>query len=290
MMIDTTDPELLEAGARAAHSYFDQCFLMSDDGQIECDLDPWRQMMRDALAAMERQALLPRRRKSSAKAVLRRSRASEYADALIAGMTLEQIAVREGVSRERIRQIVRDAGFGDKVREAREERQAAKAQAKKAAKELRVVERKMTVTPPDSHGPRRVWTDEKIIEAVREWLAAGGSGSSPDWIAEKRVPSQPTIVNRMGWGTAVREAGGTVSCGPRERRRRDYRTREECLSAVVMFLSDPRQTSGSPAAYDDWARHRGAPGSQTVRHRFGSWTAGKQAAIDVINEQEAEAS
>jgi Sigma-70, region 4 len=282
MMIDTTDPDLLEAGARAAHNYWDQCFLTSDDGQIECDLDPWRVMMQDALAAMARQALLPRRRKSPAKAVLRQSRASEYANALIAGATLEQIAAREGVSRERIRQIVRDAGLEGKVQEARAERRIVKAQAKQAARASRIVERKMTVMPPDNHGPKRIWTDEKIIDAVREWLAVGGSGKVPDWIAEKRVPSASIVVNRIGWSDAIRAAGG-VTGGLREVRRKDYRSREECLRAVVMFLSDPRQLSGSPAAYDDWARHRGAPGSQTVRHRFGSWTAGKQAAIDVIN-------
>jgi hypothetical protein len=46
-----TDNEIIEVGARRAHNYWCQCFL--DDGDITCDLDPWRQTVRDVLGGIE---------------------------------------------------------------------------------------------------------------------------------------------------------------------------------------------------------------------------------------------
>lgn len=291
MMIDTTNPDLLEAGARAAHNYWDQCFLTSEDGEIECPLDPWRQMLRDALDAMTRTALAPpkKSRRPSSKAAVRRSRAHDYADALIAGSTLKQVGAREGVTRERIRQIVAEAGLTDKVQKGRAARKAAEEKAYQEARKQRALTKKMSIGP--SHGAPLVWTEELIVAALREWLESGGSGKSPDWINEKRVPSTAIVANRIGWSNAIRLAGGTPARnrGPLGSRK-DYRSREECLRTIIMFLRDPSQMNGGATAYDDWARHRGAPSTQTVRHRFGTWTAAKQAALDVINEQEAEAS
>jgi hypothetical protein len=203
----------------------------------------------------------------------------QYADALIAGDTLDVVGARAGVSRERIRQIVLEAGLADEVKAFRDAQRAAHWDARRQAIEQRRAQRRMEVRPNTKARIR--YTDDEIIERLRAWIAGGGSGLLPDWVASGERPSSATIVNRFGWSEAVRQAGGTSRGNVKTRK--DYRTQQECLDAVVAFLSDPNEKYSGPINYTAWAQPRGLPGDQTVRHRFPSWVAAKQAAIDVIN-------
>jgi hypothetical protein len=207
-------------------------------------------------------------------------RARRYADAAISGDTLTVIGAREGLTRERVRQIIRDGGLTAEVQAAKAERSASAAAEAQAERERRALDRKLTVFQERGSGAQRI-PDDEIIAQLRAWLAAGGSGTTTDWAAEGRSPSTSLILERFGWAKAIRLAGG-IPTREYARPRRDYRTPEECLDAVVAFLADPDARLGGPASYSAWAVPRGLPGDQTVRKRLGGWRNAKRAALQEL--------
>lgn len=223
--------------------------------------------------------------KLALREAIHQERARRYADALIAGETLAAIGQREGVTRERVRQVVLTGGLQPEVDAAREARAVAAGEAYRAEMERRALDRKLSIRTSTREV---VWTEAAIIEAVREWLDDGGSGSSVDWNAEGRSPSSGLIANRIGWAKAVRAAGGSVRHEV-TRHRVDRWPPEAILRQVIAFLSDPDEVNGGPESFDKWSKKRGgyAPSASTVRNRFGGWGEAKRQALLKMAEEDA---
>lgn len=228
-----------------------------------------------------RQALEEHRRAEvEIKAVLDQERAYRYANWQIDGMTLDAIGKIEGVTRERIRQVVADAGLAEDVRQLKG--MVTAAQAARAARQAAAL-RKFTVT--DMSGRKaavRQWTDGDIVAAVSEWLDEGGDGTAPGWIEDKRSPSSALICIRIGWAKAVALAEGLE---PEQKtwRRIDYISENACRQSIVDFLLDPSVVTGSSGEYDRWAKRHRRVGSQTIRHRFDTWYEAKSQALEAIS-------
>lgn len=208
-------------------------------------------------------------------------RARHYADLLIGGMTLEQVGQQAGVTRERVRQVVKEGGLYVEVKAQKAARRVEREADDRAEKDRKARERKMSVRTGNRRR-RREWTDERIIAALRDWLDQGGSGRRTDWDAEGRTPSAVLVTQRIGWAKAIRRAGGTPT-NELSRHRKDRWAEEDCLAAVVAFLEDPNERNGGCDAYVGWAERTGrGPSLTTVRNRFRSWSEAKRQALEWI--------
>lgn len=174
-------------------------------------------------------------------------------EAVLAGATLEQVAGRFRLTKQRVSQIVRARCPGW---DGRGRRRAAGPQ---------VADVRDCGDGPC--GRQRVWSDEMVLAALRG-AAGGGSLSARAWREGRFSPSITVVVARFGsWSAACRAAGlevGTVGVPDRE-----------LLAMVAEYLA---AGGNSARGYTVWAGDRGAAGLSVLRRRFGSWSMVKRLA------------
>ncbi len=225
------------------------------------------------------------------------------------GWSLDEIALRFGVSRERVRQILRAHGGPDPQDIADARRRRAEAQAEERIDELlalwrageqprhaasalglqaaacrSTIERFATDVDRAARkatiaGARRVqtYTDRDIIVALTSVAArVGRVPSAKEYAAHARrldYPSLPTILNRMGgWTHALRAAGMQPLSAPARARKRRW-TEEACWTALRAVVAELGEIP-SVLAYERHAAGRAElPSSATVRNRLGRWSA-----------------
>ena len=224
------------------------------------------------------------------------------------GWSLDEIALRFGVSRERVRQIMRAHGgpAPEDIAEARRRRAEAEAEARidelltrwragqpprVAASELGLqaaacrstIERFATdadraARKASMAGARWVQTysDRDIILAlVSVSTRVGRVPSAKEYAAHARelnYPSLPTVLNRMGgWTNALRATGMEPVAAPTRARKRRW-TDEACWKALRRVV---RELGEIPTvlAYERHAAGRPElPSSATLRNRLGRWS------------------
>lgn len=233
------------------------------------------------------------------------------------GLTLDEIGVEFGITRERVRQLLKKHG-GPSTEEVRELR-AAEAQAAKRDHEQTVVSviretldgrGPMTVAevveatgaeagyvlkfwPQElahlrlhstgSHG--NLWSDDSGLDAIREaalYEFPLTTNAYADLLAQGQVkgPSMPRILQLYGSWTAACEAAGVVAG---QTMRPHYESRwsdDDLLQVARQYLLDP-DSPNSAHRFDEWKRASApdGPSFQTLRNRFGSWTNLKRRAL-----------
>lgn len=241
-------------------------------------------------------------------------RGQEMSARYLTGETLESIGVDFGLTRERVRQIVRDHGHvsAADARAARQaqveaQREALRRRAATAVRQrpglslrqlaellgvshgelsaaLDRATRAMLVREQHSH---QRWSDEDILSCLRQ-AAALYPGKPLTGHRYDRVktavggPTRVRILQRFAtWLAACEAAGVRGGTSPRRRYQRGW-TESELLGWVADYLAQPSM-SGTYAGYDAWARRTaGAPSAQTVRNRLGAWAAVKRAAAVLV--------
>ncbi len=232
------------------------------------------------------------------------------------GDTLAAIAHDFGLTRERVRQIIRAAG-GPSSATARAERAAKRAQADHAAAErLRDLYRRhpaasrselaaLSGVPTDRIkdllgddarflvSPKqraRQYSDDDIFSAMR---AAAGLFDGPlshqryaSVSAEVGGPSVPRILQRFGtWLQACEQAGVQAGRRPKREYHRKW-SPGDVLGWVATYLGSP-DCPGTYQGYDQWARGTiGAPSAATMRNTLGPWSDVKRAAALLVRADE----
>lgn len=229
------------------------------------------------------------------------------------GQTLQEIADAVGVTRERVRQILRRIGgpTAAEVREGAAQRHrdlqddiAARVRedlsthpgstADEVAARLGCSKRDVQQHVPEDLRARivnpaatveQVWSDEDIMQALRTVGTYAFPVASADYDAllrtgEVQGPSVARICQRFGnWGNACRLAG----VEPPPPRRDHYQSKwtdEDILAFVQDYLAAPG-SSGTFSDYDPWRREHApsAPSSALLRQRLGPWTQVKRKAL-----------
>ncbi|WP_154402151.1 sigma factor-like helix-turn-helix DNA-binding protein [Ornithinimicrobium cavernae] len=233
------------------------------------------------------------------------------------GDTLSEIGAAHGLTRERIRQLLKKHGgpTGQDVRERREardleeqrKREAAVAAAVRDALDQRTAKTVVEVAevtgfdsadvsknwPQDLdylrlHAPGNYdyqWSDEAILDAIREAALYEFPLTTKDYgelLSQGQVqgPSMPRIWQRFGSWTSACEAAGVV---PGKTMRSHYESRwsdDDLLQIARQYLLDPNVPT-SARYFDEWRRTVApdGPSFQTLRNRFGSWTEVKRRAL-----------
>ena len=224
------------------------------------------------------------------------------------GWSLDEIALRFGVSRERVRQIMRAHGgpAPQDIAEARRRRAEAQAEARidelltrwRAGEQPRVAASELGLqaaacrstiarfaTDADRAARKasmagarwvQTYSDRDIILAlVSVSTRVGRVPSAKDYAAHARelsYPSLPTVLNRMGgWTNALRASGMQPPATPARGRKRRW-TDEACWTALRKVV---RELGGLPTvlAYERHAAGRPElPSSATLRNRLGRWS------------------
>lgn len=233
------------------------------------------------------------------------------------GLTLDEIGAEFGVTRERVRQLLKKHG-GPSAKEIRDVRAAEARSAERAREEavsrtLRdaldgrgpmTVDEMVTVTgfeasdvskywPTDlahlrlwgtGQGESR-WTDEDICEALRkaaiyEFPLTTTAYSELLQVGQISGPSVPRIGQRFGSWTVACEAAGVVAGDPWNREYESRWSDEDLLQIARAYLLDP-SAPNSAHRFDEWKRANApdGPSAQTLRNRFGSWTEVKRRAL-----------
>ncbi len=221
---------------------------------------------------------------------------------LSAGVTLDGIGEKYGVTRERIRQIALEQGVVLKDLRAKQKIQAAQRQ-KRICHEIQELSRthpELTVAeiadwldadesfvcrslgprlvlhdPESSLRPGNVRTSEAdLLQALADWSRQSNRLTGDDysaWADERGLPGKQTIAIRFGsWNAALKQAG--VHSGVHSRGGvRPIISDAELWATVLQFTyADlPRYTYQS---FDEYTETRGWPSAVTVRNRFGSWS------------------
>lgn len=239
------------------------------------------------------------------------SRADDMVARYVRGETLQTIGDSYGLTRERVRQILRrDGRVG--AADARSARQADEAERirrlrTRALEFLRAREpltrrqaaRRLDVDVSDlvealgDDGPRLLlrppsneeqdFTHEDCIEAVQQVAEALGrtSVAADDYDNYRaRHPGRPSsvrLIQRFGsWNQLCAEAGLDLNPGRGTYSRRW--SQDDLAGFVADYLATPGNR-GVYAEYDELAPSRGWASGQTVRNSFGSWNAAKSAAL-----------
>jgi len=223
------------------------------------------------------------------------------------GHTLAEIASRFGVTRERIRQLLRAAESSvdsEAVRSAQRSEAARRVSDEllagfRAGRESTEVAREHGVTVSAANqvirelvteadraersrslgrrrGPGTTYSREELIGAVQEVASRVGrvptSNDYSDQASRSGLPSLPTVTNRLGgWANAVRAAGMT----PHVSARRNYERRwpeERCWLALQRIVTE----LGEVPTAEQYALLASAdddlPSLATVRNRLGRWS------------------
>jgi len=226
------------------------------------------------------------------------------------GFSLDEVALRFGVTRERVRQILRAHGAPDAevVADARRRRAAdlaetrvddllalwragAEAGSVASALGLQTAACRSTIarfaTDVDKAARRanlsgargaQTYSDRDIIVALRAVAAGlGRVPSAKEYALLARgleLPSLPTVLNRMGgWTRAVLAAGMTPRDHPSTPRRRRRWTDAACWEALRRAVGELGEIP-TVLAYERHAAGRSnMPSSATLRNRLGRWSA-----------------
>lgn len=224
------------------------------------------------------------------------------------GWSLDEIALRFGVSRERVRQILRAHGGPEPqdITDARRRRAEAEAEERidellalwRAGEQPRSAADKLGLqaaacrstiarfaTDVDraarkAHmaGARRVQTysDRDLILALSSVATrVGRVPSAKEYAAHARslnYPSLPTILNRMGgWAHALHAAGIQPLSTPRRTPKRRW-TEESCWAALLSVVEELGEIP-TVLVYERHAAGRPElPSSATLRNRLGRWS------------------
>jgi hypothetical protein len=113
------------------------------------------------------------------------------------------------------------------------------------------------------------------------WLLSHPKTDAAPW-----PPTSQTFMKRLGrgyWNDAVRDAGLVHNTRGRIRGALVFRGNDEYEGAVIRFIAEAAESSRSATyeEYERWAADRPVPSGPSVRNRFGSWIAAKNAAADV---------
>ncbi len=225
------------------------------------------------------------------------------------GFSLDEIALRFGVSRERVRQILRAHGAPDpelvagarrrraaQLAEARvdellalwraghEPRSAANALGLQAAACRTTITRFATEVDKAARrasmsGARgaQTYSERDIIVALRAVAAGlGRVPSAKEYALLARgleLPSLPTVLNRMGgWSRAVEAAGMKPVAASAKSRPRRW-TDSACWAALRRIVDELGEIP-TVVSYDRHATGRpDLPSSATLRNRLGRWSA-----------------
>jgi len=233
------------------------------------------------------------------------------------GLTLDEIGAEFGVTRERVRQLLKKHGgpTAVEIRELRasEARSAQRAHEEAIAGAIRGVldaRGPMTVAEmteatnldagdvskcwPKELGHLRLhssgtyesrWSDEEILDAIRDaalYEFPLTTSAYAELLSQGQItgPSTPRISQRFGSWTAACDAAGVVAG---QTMRSHYESRwsdDDLLRIVRQYLLDLEAPS-SAAGFDEWKRTCApdGPSFQTLRNRFGSWTEVKRRAL-----------
>jgi transposase len=227
----------------------------------------------------------------------------------VQGYSLDEIALRFGVSRERLRQILRAHGAPDPeaVADARKRRTAQEAEARvdellalwrsgaqaasaATALGLQAAACRSTIarfaTEVDKAARRaslsgargtQTYSERDILVALRAVAAGlGRVPSAKEYALLARgleLPSLPTVLNRMGgWTSAVRAAGLTPLAKPSTPRRRRRWTDSACWEALRRVVDELGEIP-TVLSYERHAAGRhDLPSSATLRNRLGRWS------------------
>lgn len=243
-----------------------------------------------------------------------RLRAVDMGKALTAGLTLDEIGERFGITRERVRQLINE--FNDQtvpqiIRQRRAE-ELARAQARWAADTeqvqawsqanpgspvedvARLIGRTATEVGRMLGGRRNLhthsrtgnlqkWTDEQLLGYVRRYHAETGRTDGPgfdEWSRRQDGPSKQSFMFRFRrWNTALTKAGVAVA---KPRLHQARYEKNDLWSALVEYLGQDRDDY-TLRGYEDWAKSRpGVPSGALLRIRLGeAWVAVRNKALDV---------
>ena len=233
------------------------------------------------------------------------------------GETLAEIGAAHGVTRERIRQLLKKYGGpdSDEIRDLRaaqaltaqrdhESSVGAKIRGALEGRGPMTVAEVVEATGIDARDvakfwPQEVahlrlhttgnyesrWSDDEILDAIREaalYEFPLTTHAYADLVLQGQVngPSMPRIWQRFGSWTAACEAAGVVAG---QTMRPNYESRwsdDDLLQIVRRYLLDPNSPN-SAHRFDEWKRTCApdGPSFQTLRNRFGTWTEVKRRAL-----------
>lgn len=233
------------------------------------------------------------------------------------GRTLDEIGKQFGLTRERVRQLLRKHGGPDSasVRQAQIERVQSQEQADVMSVSTAIRDLLGDMTPrsvaevatrigiesvevarcwPEDLGHLRLWgasaaenrwSDQEIMDALRaaavyEYPLTANAYSALLAVGQITGPSVPRIGQRYGSWTGACEAAGVE---PGRTVRSDYQSKwsdQDIANIVRQYLLDP-SAPNSAHRFDEWRRENvpDGPSFQTVRNRFGTWTATKRRAL-----------
>lgn len=235
------------------------------------------------------------------------------------GQTLDEIAKRVGLTRERVRQVVNRNG-GPSAREARaaaaRQRTGFEAQLSAAIERAVLdgkcsryadIELRFDLSPAEARRttPRsaatlldarakaaRRWTDEEVLEAIRtaatyEYPLVRTKYQALVDAGEVQGPSSARIDQLFGWVSACEMAG--VESGHAWRDYQSTWTDDDLLHYVRVYLAEVGSTA-TFAGYDKWRRRAGldAPSAPTLRNRLGRWVSIKRAALLKVDDTDGE--
>jgi uncharacterized protein (DUF433 family) len=226
------------------------------------------------------------------------------------GWSLDEIAVRYRVSRERVRQILIAHGSMDaNVAEARRRRAEALAQSRiddllarwrsgqdagraaaalglqaaacrstieRFASEVDRAARRASLAGARGGTGAQIYSDRDILVALTSVAARLARVPSPKEYAgvarEMGFPSLPTVLNRMGgWTSAIKAAGMTPLSQPRRPRTQRW-TPDACWAALRVAAEELGEVPSVLAYERHAAKRKDLPSSATVRNRLGRWS------------------
>lgn len=233
------------------------------------------------------------------------------------GRSLQSIAEEFALTRERVRQIIRDAGgpgrqdaSAARAAKAEHERLNLREQALRLCRErpgstaddvasaLGVTAAEVRAALGDdarrvlisTHRPGVTFEDADILQHLRRAAALAGEPLTVRMYEEVRArvggASSPLVLQRFGtWREACAHAG--VKHGQPLRAHYERRwTRDQLVDAVADYLCCDG-ARGSFADYERWARGvEGAPSGQTIRTQLGTWSRAKAEALARLGERE----
>jgi len=231
------------------------------------------------------------------------------------GDTLAAIGSSFGITRERIRQILKGANGPTRQDARRAQLAARQSKADSVQREIRIaLEQYGPATAEDIsllievqvndvaacwpkdlnhlrlHPPRnrtQAWSDRDIISAIQdaalyEFPLTAKAYAELQAIGQINGPSLPRISQRFRfWATACEAAGVEHGAPAREDYQSEW-TDHDLLAYVSRYLWDGNYPN-SVHGYDQWRRseHPEAPSFSTIRNRLGTWTIVKTRALEM---------